>query len=525
MLVRLIVCVLGFSPLGFCLCAAAATNAVRVSISDGMLIGSEDKATGVRSFKGIPFAQPPVGALRWREPQPVMRWEGERKATEFGPRCMQRRVFDDMVFRSNGMSEDCLYLNVWTPAKSASERLPVLLYFYGGGFVAGDGSEPRYDGTSMAQKGIVTVTANYRLNVFGRLAHPELTAESPHKASGNYSFLDQHAALRWVRANIAAFGGDPDRITIAGESAGSASVSAHMASPLSRDLIAGAIGESGAMLAARGGIITLAEAEQAGEAFTRSIGAESLAELRALPAERLLELAGSYQAPGLYIVVDGYFLAKTPDEVFAAEEQAKVPLLAGSNSEELSFASLLQGQAPTVENYKRVVETLFGAHAERLLQRYPATSEEEVRKAGTELASDIFMGYSTWRWVEVHARSSDQPVFYYYYAHPRPPLRNDPTAPVSSGAVHSAEIEYALGNLDTNEVFAWTQDDYQVSRLMQAYFANFIKSGNANGEGLPSWPTYHSASFPRLIIDTNPRVVPDERRAKYQLLDAVHSAR
>jgi para-nitrobenzyl esterase len=217
----------------------------RVKTTNGMIEGAARQKSGVRIFKGIPFAQPPTGEHRWREPQPLAKWDGVRPAIQFGARCMQAPVFGDMGFRANGMSEDCLYLNVWTPATSGKEHLPVLVYFYGGGFVAGDGSEPRYDGESMATKGIVAVTVNYRLGVFGFLAHPELTKESPHHASGNYALLDQYAALRWVKENIAAFGGDPKRVAIAGESAGSISVSAQMASPLSKGLIAGAIGESG----------------------------------------------------------------------------------------------------------------------------------------------------------------------------------------------------------------------------------------------------------------------------------------
>src|SRR5205807_1266214 len=219
-----------------------------------------------------PFAAPPVGDLRWKPPQPVTRWEGVRKADRFSPRAMQPPIFGDMVFRSNGMSEDCLYLNVWTPAKSSKERLPVLVYFYGGGFVAGDGSEARYQGDSMAHKGIVALTVNYRLGVFGLLAHPELTKESPRHASGNYSLLDQTAALRWVQQNIAAFGGDPKKVTIAGESAGSVSVSAQMASPLSKDLIAGAIGESGSIIGTLSAV-PLAEGEQNGLRFATNVGA------------------------------------------------------------------------------------------------------------------------------------------------------------------------------------------------------------------------------------------------------------
>src|ERR671926_431590 len=231
-------------------------------------------AAGVRAFKGIPYASAPVGELRWRPPQPVKAWEGVRRAEKFGPRCMQHPVFGDMNFRSDGMSEDCLYLNVWTPAKSAREKLPVLVYFYGGGFIAGDGSEPRYDGEALARRGIVTVTLNYRLGLFGFFAHPELSKESPQHASGNYGLLDQAAALRWVHDNIAAFGGDPRRVTVAGESAGSVSVSAQMASPLSKDLIAGAIGESGSIMATLPAV-PLPQAEQSGAKFAADPGANS----------------------------------------------------------------------------------------------------------------------------------------------------------------------------------------------------------------------------------------------------------
>lgn len=499
---------------------AYASSPARVEISNGVLVGLVDSANGLRIFRGVPYAQPPVGELRWREPQPVKNWKGERKATEFGPRCMQRPVFSDMVFRSPTISEDCLYLNIWTPAKSESERLPVLVYFYGGGFVAGDGSEPRYDGASMAKKGIVALTVNYRLDVFGMFAHPELTKESLHKASGNYTLLDQAAALRWVRENIAAFGGDPERITIAGESAGSFSVSAQMASPLSRDLIAGAIGESGALMNSVRGSIPLSKAEQDGVRFAEMLGAQSLAELRAIPAQRLLQAAAEPNAPRFNIILDGYFFPKPPGEIFEAGEQAKVPLLAGSNSEEAPYFALLRDLPPTVENYRSVLKELYGEHADAVFALYPASNEQEVKDAARELASDRFLGYGTWKWVDVHSRTSGQPAYYYFYSRPRPPLRADPKAPIPTGAVHSAEIEYAMGNLVTNLVFAWTEDDYKVSRVMQEYFANFIKTGNPNGSALPSWPPYYSdTTFPRMTIDVNTRLGPDTRRARYLLLD------
>src|SRR6185295_17339525 len=267
--------------------AVPAYAADRVKTANGTVEGARTQS-GIHVYLGIPFAAPPVGDLRWKPPQAVTNWTGTRSAAQFGPRCVQASIFSDMVFRSNGISEDCLYLNVWTPAKSSKERLPVLVYFYGGGFVAGDGSEPRYEGESMARKGIVALTVNYRLGVFGFLAHPELTKESPHNASGNYGLLDQNAALRWVQQNIAAFGGDPKKVTIAGESAGSISVSAQMASPLSKDLIAGAIGESGAIVGTLSAV-PLIEGEENGIKFATSVGASSLAALRAMPAEQLLD--------------------------------------------------------------------------------------------------------------------------------------------------------------------------------------------------------------------------------------------
>ncbi len=506
----------------------------RVKIANGVLEGTSNKSSGVRSFKGIPFAEPPVGELRWKPPQPVKNWQGVRKADQFGPRCMQRPIFGDMNFRSNGMSEDCLYLNVWTPVKSGREKLPVLVYFYGGGFVAGDGSEPRYDGESMARKGIVTVTVNYRLGVFGFLAHPELTKESPRRASGNYGLLDQHAALRWVQQNIAAFGGDPKRVTIAGESAGSISVSAQMASPMSKNLIAGAIGESGSILGALSAV-PLAEGEQNGVKFATSIGKDSLAALRAMSAEQLLEATARPGLPRFSPTIDGWFFPKSPFEIYAAGEQARVPLLAGVNSEEMGYFAVLGREKPTVENYRKALERLYGDKADEVFKLYPASTEIEVMDAAQDLASDRFISYSTWKWVELATKTGSQPTYYYLYAHPRPPMRPEmgqavaglaggvvrgPEAnqrPKPRGAVHSAEIEYALGNLDSNKVYAWTPDDYKVSRLMQEYFANFIKTGNPNGKGLPLWPNFSEGQ--RLVIDVNPRAEAEKARARYEFLD------
>ena len=519
--------------------AAGAFAQDRVKIANGTVEGILDKNSGERSFKGIPFAEPPVGDLRWKPPQPVKNWQGGRKADKFGPRCMQRNVFGDMNFRSNGMGEDCLYLNVWTPAKKSGEKLPVLVYFYGGGFVAGDGSEPRYDGESMAHKGIVAVTVNYRLGVFGFFAHPELTKESPQHASGNYGLLDQHAALLWVQRNIAAFGGDPKRVTIAGESAGSISVSAQMASPLSKNLIAGAIGESGSIIGALSAV-PLTQGEQMGAKFSAGLGqgdAPSLAALRGMPAEKLLEATAKPGTPWFTPTVDGYFFPKSPIEIYAAGEQARVPLLAGANSEESGYFGILGREQPTVENYRKGLQRLYGDKADEVFKLYPAANETEVMDAAQDLASDRFISFSTWKWVDLATKTGGKPSYYYLYARPRPAMRAEmgdavpglaggvmtgPQAaanqrPKSRGAVHSAEIEYAMGNLDSNKVYAWTPDDHKVSKIMQEYFANFIKTGDPNGAGLPAWPKFETGQ--RMIIDVNTRAEGDRARARYQFHD------
>lgn len=512
----------------------------RVKIANGMLEGAYDKSSGVYSFKGIPFAAPPVGDLRWKPPQPVKNWSGVRKADKFGPRAMQLPIFGDMNFRSDGMSEDCLYLNVWTPAKAGKQKLPVLVYFYGGGFIAGDGSEPRYDGESMAERGIVAVTVNYRLGIFGFFAHPELAKESRHHAAGDYGLLDQHAALVWVHKNIAAFGGDPRRVTIAGESAGSISVSAQMASPLSKGLFAGAIGESGSIIGALSAV-PLADAETNGVKLASKLGlgeSPSLAALRNMPAEELLHAAAKAGGVWFNPTVDGYFLPKNPAQIFAAGKQMHVPLLAGVNSEEMGYFAVLGHDLPTVENYRKALERLYPGKADEVFKLYPATNKTQVMDAAQALASDRFISYSTWKWVDLATQTGDRPTYYYLFAHPRPPMRpemgnavpglaggvmtNSPSTthpqPQSRGAVHSAEIEYALGNLASNKVYAWTPEDYQISKLMQTYFANFIKSGSPNGPGLPNWPEFDSGE--RLVIEANPLPEKmDQLRARYEFLD------
>jgi para-nitrobenzyl esterase len=520
---------------------APARAADRVKVAAGTLEGTGPQASGIREFKGVPFAEPPIGSLRWSPPQPVKSWSGVRQATGFGPRCMQQALFGDMNFRSNGMGEDCLYLNVWTPAKSGNEKLPVLVYFFGGGFMAGDGSEPRYDGESMARKGIVTITVNYRLGIFGFFAHPELTKESTHHASGNYTLLDQSAAIAWVRQNIAAFGGDPGKITIAGESAGSVAVSAQMASPLSRDLIAGAIGESGSILGTLPAV-PLADAEEQGKKFASAVSAGDLAALRAIPAAQLLEAASKPGTPRFGPTVDGYFFPESPLAIFTAGKQAHVPLLAGWNSEEMNGRAVLVRDEPTPQNLEKAVGRLYGANAAAVLKEYAASNNEDALQSATDLAGARFTALSTWKWIEMSGKTGGKPVYRYYYSRPRPAMRPEmgnataglaggvirgtgpaaTPAPPARGAVHSAEIEYAMGNLEGNKVYQWTPEDHKVSATMQDYFANFIKTGNPNGKGLAEWqPTGAKSPLPVMHIDVETRAEADRIRGRYLVLDSL----
>ena len=487
-----------------------------VTTRDGTLRG-QMLPGGVRAFRGIPYAKPPLGILRWKPPVPPTPWKGVRDAVRFGNRPMQNRVYSDMVFRSDTISEDCLYLNVWTPSASEDDSLPVLVYFYGGGFMAGDGSEPRYDGASMARHGIVAVTVNYRLGVFGFLALPALTKESPHHASGNYGLLDQQAALRWVRDNIRAFGGDPSRVTIAGQSAGSMSVSAQMASPLSRGLFRAAIGESGSAV---GNLEprTRGQAEAMGLRFRQLAGASSLEELRKLPAATLLRLSAEKESPRFGPDVDGYFLPESPGKIYSTGLQADVPLLAGWNSAEVDYHSLLGDASPTTAHYKLALEKRYGSQAGNVLRHYPAPDSTAVRASATALASDRFIAYATWKWIDLHAKTDGKPVYRYLYAHKLPAA--DGASP-AMGAPHSAEIPYALGNLPLIRTYHWTEADQKVSMIMQGYFVRFIKTGDPNGQGLANWPVWQSSIPKVMVIDTTAAAVSEAHKDRYLLLDSL----
>jgi para-nitrobenzyl esterase len=495
---------------------------VQLKIENGTIEGLYDTKSTLQLYFGIPFAKPPVGDLRWKAPQPLDNWTGVKQTKAFGPRPVQGIVFGDMNSRSNGISEDCLYLNVWTPAKRNTTGLPVLVYFYGGGFVAGDGSEPRYDGAAMAKKGIVVVTVNYRLGLFGFFSHPELSKEAPYKASGNYGFLDQAFALKWVQKNIAAFGGDPKKVTIAGESAGSMSVSAQMVSPLSKTLIAGAIGESGSGVSTLSAV-PLAEAEKTGAEFAKNAGYTSLAQMRAASTKELFEAYQDSKRFGFPSVIDGYFYTKPMAEIFKAKEQAQVPLLVGWNSAEIPGVAFLQGLPATEENLVKKVKEAYPKNYEEALKVYPHSNPKEIEWAATNLASDRFIAYGTWKWFDLHRKNSSQPVYRYLYSKLRPPLvdksltpglaggtqQGAPQMPPPIGAPHACEIEYCMGNLDLVKEYAWTADDYKVSETMLSYFANFVKTGNPNGDKLPEWPAAQptDATPPVMILDTESKAV------------------
>jgi para-nitrobenzyl esterase len=507
--------------------------AVQTTIENGRIEGNYDTKTAIQTYFGVPFAKPPVGDLRWKAPQPMGNWMGVKETKTFSARPMQKWLWGDMNSRSNGVSEDCLYLNVWTPAKRNTKNLPVLVYFYGGGFAAGDGSEPRYDGESMAKKGIVVVTCNYRLNIFGFLAHPDLSAEAPYKASGNYGLLDQSAALKWVQKNIAAFGGDPKKVTIAGESAGSISVSYQMVSPLSKNLIAGAIGESGAGINPTLAPVTLAEAEKTGGDFIKKAGYKSMADLRKLPSRDLYEIFDESNEFEFPVVIDNYFLTKTLPQLFNAKQQAQIPLLLGWNSAEIPGQPFMYGQPYKEENYVGRVKQEYPTDFAEVLTLYPHGSEKEIELSATALAADRFISYSTWKWFDLHRNNSNQPVYRYLFSKLRPELasnlttQKDPNAPKATdavGAPHACEIEYCMGNLRLIKEFAWTADDYKVSETMLSYFANFIKTGNPNGDKLPQWTAAKAgdAQPPVMVLDTESTVQKAKNDARFEFLDKAY---
>ena len=509
--------------LGVCISLAVSTAAAlgkgpQVATDMGMIEGKKEGR--VNTFLGIPYAAPPVGDRRWRPPTPPQKWTGVRKATSFGPRCMQAREYDDMVFRDPGPSEDCLTLNVWTPADSR-QSLPVMVWIYGGGFKAGSTSEPRQDGTNLAKHGVVVVSMNYRLGVFGFFTHPELVTKSGNGAAGNYGFLDQVAALAWVQRNIAALGGDPRNVTIFGESAGSFSVSALMASPLAAGLFHKAIGESGAAFFSRGMPFKgLAERQQTDTQFAEAeLGMKSLKELRAVAASKLLKAAtkkqGSKNKYKFSPTVDNYFLPESVPRIFAQGKQNDVPLLAGWNQDEGDAE--LNGNANPTAAIRATAEKEFGPRATEFLQLYPARTDGEAKRSLQDYNGDDFIAWSTWKWLEEQRATGKQVVYRYRFDLSLPARDN----PEGLGAYHSAEIEYVFGQLGSKKL-PWRVEDRALSEQIQKYWTNFARTGNPNGPGLPPWPAYgpHDG-WQTMHLNAQSQAQRDDLRARYEFLDRV----
>jgi para-nitrobenzyl esterase len=441
-------------------------------------------ANGVSVYKGIPFAAPPMGDLRWRPPVHAAPWTGTRKADAFAPACMQVGV--SMPGETPpAVSEDCLYLNIWTPAKAKTphEHLPVIVWIYGGGYINGSASMPLYWGDRLAQRGVIVVTIAYRLGPLGFLALPELTRESPYHSSGNYGLMDQIAALEWIQRNIAAFGGDPKCVTIAGQSSGSISVSILMVSPLAKGLFQRAIGESGGLfeplqLAPK---FLLANAERDGERYVVSLGAPSLKELRRLPASLLTGNAGGIVHP----VIEPYVLPHSPYEAFTAGQQNDVPLLIGSNADEAR--ALLDVTHVTATTFDSDLENSVGQLPPALLAAYPHATDEQAQQAQLGLERDLRFGWDMWAWARLQAGTGKSPVFYYSF-------RQQPPFPASSvyagwGASHFAELWYVFDHLDQSP-WKWTAADRKLAEEMSSYWVNFARSGDPNGTGLPSWAAF-----------------------------------
>jgi para-nitrobenzyl esterase len=490
----------------------------------GRLAGKREGS--VRAYLGIPYAAPPVGPLRWHPPVPAAKWKRVRLATEFGYHCMQPKLFADMIFRDPGISEDCLTLNVWTPsngqasAKDSKAKLPVMVWIYGGGFVTGGSSEPRQDGAQLASNGVVVVSMNYRLGIFGFFAHPDLAAESAQDASGNYGLMDQTSALQWVQRNIAAFGGDPANVTIFGESAGSFSVSAQMASPLAKGLFARAIGESGAAM--NSAALPFPErkvAEERDAAFMKemtAIGTVNL--LRAIPAEELMASSLKKNAKGETARfgpdIDGAFLPESVPAIFAAGRQNDVPLLAGWNRDEGGIDKKV-----TLASFTADVDARFGENAAAVLKAFPAHDDAEAVRAAADLAADRFIAHSTWSWLEAQTKTGKQPVYRYRFDLAAP---QDPNHPQGEVAYHSSEIPYVFGDLDLLQGFNWRPEDRTMSKEIQKYWTNFARTGDPNGDGLVKWPRYDAATGWQVMhLLPEPVVKPDTHRDRELLLESI----
>jgi para-nitrobenzyl esterase len=502
------------APLGW-----AGEHPLQVKVDTGTIAGRTEGP--VRAFLGIPYAAPPVGDLRWKPPAPAAKWSGVREAVSFGARCMQGAIYSDMVFRDPGPSEDCLTLNVWAPALAATKKLPVMVWVYGGGFQAGSTSEPRQDGQFLARRGVVVVSMNYRLGVFGFFALPELAAESVRNSAGNYGLLDQAAALRWVHRNIAAFGGDPGNVTIFGESAGASSVSALMASPLAEGLFVKAIGESGSAFAkASSPMKTLAQREESDSSFAReSLGSTSPKDLRALSAQKVLEAALNKNDAELRFSpsVDGYFLPESVATIFAAKKENKAGLLAGWNHDEESRGKNAPANPTPEELLRADAEKQFPGKAAEFLRLYATASAEEAKRSLNDFLGDDPRAWAMWKWLERAAAEGHKPVYRYRFDRSLPSAAD----PAGLGAYHSGEIEYVFGALDSKAGIPWTAEDRALSELIQKYWTNFARHGDPNSEGLPVWPAYRAAEdWPVMYLDVVSRAEKDRLRDRYVFLDS-----
>jgi len=493
---------LGISTMAF-------AGSLTVKTEQGKVRGKTINDGKVKAFLGLPYAAPPVGDLRWKAPQPPAKWKGERDATKFGAHCAQVRIFDDIAFQDAGPSEDCLFLNVYAPAgASARSKLPVMFWIHGGGYAAGSSSEPRHNGDFLPTRGVVLVTINYRLGVFGFLATADLAKEA-NGAAGNYGLLDMVAALQWVKANIRNFGGDPENVTIFGESAGSFAVSTLMASPAARGLFQKAIGESGSAFAGTPPTGSLEAEEMKDGDWVASLGVKSMQELRAWPAEKILEATKGQLMNGFPPYVDGKLLTEPVEATYAGGKQAHVPLLAGWNRDEST--GLAKGM--TVDKWKAFAADQFKDRAGEFLKLYPGNSDAQAARSAADYSSDAFIAFGTWKWIEAHRQTGESSVYRYHFELPALPSKYHPDA----AAFHSDDIEYVFGTLDTRPGETVRPEDRKLSEQMMSYWTNFAKTGDPNGAGLPEWPRY-GKDDELIHLDSTITSGPDMLRPRYEFL-------